>query len=320
MNEILLYTVLTLVALGVVAAIILYFVSRKFHVREDPRLEKVLDALPNTNCGGCGYPGCSAFANALLETDDLAPMHCPVGGNEVMKEVADILGLEIKERDPFVAVVRCSGSFDVRKKTNIYDGAANCTIASELYSGDKGCAYGCVGLGECVDACDFEAMYMDPKTGLPVVIDNKCTACNACVTACPKDIIQLWPQGRKDQRIYVACINEEKGGVARKECSVACSGCSKCVEECKFDAINIENNLATIDYEKCKLCAKCIVVCDAQSIRGDHVPQSRIDKLAERKQKELEKEKEQRMEERRKAKEAALAAQKEKKETSNMSS
>lgn len=320
MNEILLYTVLTLVLLGVIAAVILYFVSRKFYVKEDPRLEKVMDALPNTNCGGCGFPGCSAFANALIATDDLSEYHCPVGGNEVMKEVAEILNLEVEERDPFVAVVRCSGSFDVRKKTNIYDGAANCTIASTLYSGDKGCAYGCVGLGECVDACDFDAMYMDPNTGLPVVIEDKCTACNACVTACPKDIIQLWPKGRKDQRIYVACINEEKGGVARKECSVACSGCSKCVDECKFDAITIENNLARIDYEKCKLCAKCVVVCDVHSIRADNFTAERIAKIAERKQKELEKEKEKRMEERRKAKEAALAAKKEKSETSNVSS
>lgn len=312
MNEILLYTVLTLVALGIVAAFILYVVSRKFYVKEDPRLEKIMDALPNTNCGGCGYPGCSGFANALIGADDLAPYHCPVGGNEVMQEVAEILGMEVKERDPFVAVVRCSGSFDVRKQTNIYDGAANCTVASSLYSGDKGCAYGCVGLGECVDACDFDAMYMDPNTGLPVVIEDKCTACNACVTACPKEIIQLWPKGRKDLRIYVACINEEKGGTARKECSVACTGCSKCVDECSFDAITIENNLAEVDYEKCKLCGKCIVACDVRSIQGDNFPLARIEKLAQKRDQRLEKEKEARIAERQKAKEAALAAQEDK--------
>jgi len=317
MSSTIIYTVITLAALGVLAAVILYIVSRKFYVKEDPRKAKLLNALPATNCGGCGYPGCSAFADELLNVDDLAPYHCPVGGNDVMKEVAEILNLEVKERDPFVAVVRCAGSFDVRKQTNVYDGAANCTIASTLYSGDKGCAYGCVGLGECVEACDFEAMYMDPKTGLPVIIDDKCTACNACVTTCPKDIIQLWPKGRKDQRIYVACINEEKGGVARKECSVACSGCSKCVDECKFDAITIENNLAVIDYDKCKLCAKCIVACDMRNIAGDNIPETRIEKLAEKREERLEKEKEQRIAERRKAKEAALAGLKDQTESTD---
>lgn len=292
MNEAVIATVLILVSLGAIAAVILFIVSRKFRVKEDPRLPKVLEALPSTNCGGCGLPGCSAFADALVKADDLSPFHCPVGGNEVMKEVAEILGKEVQERDPYVAIVRCSGSFEHRKQTSVYDGAANCTIASELYSGDHGCAYGCVGLGECVEACDFEAMYMDEKTGLPVVIEDKCTACNACVKACPKDIIELWPVGRKSQRIYVACKNEEKSGVARQECSVACTGCAKCLEECKYDAILVENNLATIDFEKCTLCAKCVIVCDSENIKADNVPAKTLDKLIERQRKKLEKEKE----------------------------
>lgn len=294
MDPLILNTLYVLASLGAIAAVILYVVSRKFYVREDPRLEKVHDALPNTNCGGCGYPGCQAFAEAVLEADSLDSFHCPVGGNEVMAEVAEILGMEVEERDPFVAVVRCSGSFDDRKQTNIYDGAANCTIASDLYSGDHGCAYGCVGLGECVEACDFEAMYMDEKTGLPVVIEDSCTACNACVTACPKDIIELWPQGKKNQRIYVACKNEEKSGVARKECSVACTGCAKCVDECKYDAITINNNLAEIDYEKCKMCRKCIVACEAGTLHGDNVPDNIIEKLVIQREKRLAKEKEER--------------------------
>ncbi len=293
-NEVL-YTVLVLVALGIVAAVILYFVSNRFKVVEDPRLEQIMDALPNTNCGGCGYPGCSGFANALVAADDLAPFHCPVGGNPVMKEVAEILGKEVSEKDPYVAVVRCSGSFETRSQTNIYDGAPNCTIASSLYSGDHGCAYGCLGLGECVEACEFEAMYMDAITGLPVVIEDKCTACNACVTTCPKDILELWPLGRKSQRIYVACKNEEKSGVARKECSVACTGCAKCVDECKPAAITIENNLASIDFEKCNLCKKCVVACEAHTIHADNVPLENLEKLLEMREKRLAKEKEARM-------------------------
>ncbi len=303
MNEAILYTVIVLTSLGLVAAVLLFFVSRKFRVEEDPKLPQLQEALPSTNCGGCGYPGCNAFADALLKADNLDDLHCPVGGNDVMTEVAAILGKEVKPRDPYVAVVRCSGSFEQRKQTSIYDGAQNCTVASQLYSGDHGCAYGCVGMGECVDACDFEAMYMDPKTGLPVVIEDKCTACNACVTTCPKDIIELWPVGRKHQRIYVACKNEEKSGAARKECSVACTGCAKCLEECRYDAITVENNLATIDFEKCTLCRKCIVACETRTIQADNVPENIIEKLVVQREKRLEREKEAKKQEREKAKE-----------------
>lgn len=291
MNETVISTILILTGIGVLAAIILYLVSKRFYVKEDPRIAVVEEALPATNCGGCGQPGCHSFAEALVQATDLSELHCPVGGNEVMKQVADILGLEAVEKDPYIAVVRCSGSFEHRKKTSIYDGSASCTIAAELYSGDTGCAYGCLGLGECEDVCDFDAIHINPITGLPVVNEDKCTACNACITACPKDIIELWPVGRKSQRIYVACINEDKGGTARKSCSVACSGCSKCMEECGYDAISITNNLATIDFDKCKLCAKCVGVCDAQSIIADNIPVARLDKLEAKRQKEAQKKK-----------------------------
>jgi Na+-translocating ferredoxin:NAD+ oxidoreductase subunit B len=272
MNETLIYTVIFLSSLGIVAAVILYVVAQKFKVIEDPRIDAVEDALPKTNCGGCGFPGCRAFAEACVKADDFSNLNCPVGGNDTMQSVGGILGKHIEEKEPYIAVVRCSGSFEYRKKTNVYDGASSCTIAASLYGGDTGCAYGCLGLGECVDACDFEAMYMDEKTGLPVVIEDKCTACNACVKACPKDIMQLWPKGKKNRRIYVACVNEDKAGPARKSCAVACIGCSKCFDECKYEAITIENVLAYIDYEKCKLCRKCVDVCPTNSIHEINFP------------------------------------------------
>ena len=272
MSDIVIYTILTVSITGIIAAVILYFVAKKFHVEEDPRIDLVEEALPSANCGGCGYPGCRNFAEACVKADNLDDLYCPVGGNDVMKNVAKIIGLDAVEKQAQVAVIRCSGSFEHRPRTNNYDGAANCTIAANLYSGDTGCQYGCLGLGECVDACTFDAMYMDEKTGLPVVIQDKCTGCGDCVRACPKDIIELRNKGKKDRRIFVSCINEEKGGIAKKYCSVACIGCSKCFKECNYDAITIKNFLAYIDYNKCVLCRKCVSVCPTDAIHEINFP------------------------------------------------
>ena len=129
-----------------------------------------------------------------------------------------------------------------------------------------------MGHGECVDACDFDAMYIDPDTGLPVVIADKCVGCGACVKACPKDILELRNKGKKDRRIFVSCVNEDKGGVAKKACSVACIGCMKCFKVCPFEAITMKNNLAYIDYNKCKLCRKCVVVCPTDAIHELNFP------------------------------------------------
>ncbi|MCE2937183.1 MAG: RnfABCDGE type electron transport complex subunit B [Cyclobacteriaceae bacterium] len=305
MNDVVLYTVLSLTGIGLLAAVVLYYVSKKFHVTEDERIARVEAVLPNTNCGGCGQPGCHAFAEAVVKSGDLSVLHCPVGGNPVMKQVAEVLGVKTVEKDPYIAVVRCSGSFEYRKKTNVYDGAPSCAIAAQLYSGDTGCAYGCLGMGDCVVACDFEAMYMDEKTGLPVIIEDKCTACNACVKSCPKDILELWPKGKKNQRIYVACLNEEKGSTARKECAVACSGCAKCAEACRYEAITIDHNLAAIDPDKCKLCAECIDTCDVRNIIATNFSPEKLLQASEHRQKREERERKKREEEKAKAATAA---------------
>ena len=272
MNPVISYTVLTLSATGTVAAIVLYIIARQFRVIEDPSIDQVEDALPAANCGGCGYPGCRNFAEACVKADDLISLFCPVGGNETMAHVAQILGKEAPEQDPQVAVVRCSGSYAHRARVNNYDGAASCAIASSLYSGDTGCQYGCLGYGDCVRACDFDAIHMNSGTGLPVVTDEKCTACGACVDACPKDIIELRKKNKRDRKIFVSCINEDKGGIAKKSCSVACIGCRKCEEICPHDAITVENFLAYIHPVKCKLCRKCVEVCPTNSILEINFP------------------------------------------------
>jgi H+/Na+-translocating ferredoxin:NAD+ oxidoreductase subunit B len=272
MSSTLIYTIISLSATGVVSAVILYFVAQRFKVYEDPRIDQVEDVLPSVNCGGCGYAGCRNFAEACIKSENLSGLFCPVGGNETMSKVAMILGMEAVSQDTKVAVVRCAGSYDKRPKINLYDGPASCAIQSSLYAGDTGCAYGCLGHGDCVEACDFDAIHMDLTTGLPVVTDEKCTACNACVVACPKHIIELRKRNKKDRKIFVSCINEEKGAIAKKSCEVACIGCSKCVKVCKFDAITLENYLAYIDAVKCTLCRKCVVECPTHSILEINLP------------------------------------------------
>ena len=271
MNLVLIAT-LSLGIIGAISAVILYFVAQKFKVYEDPRNGQVEEALPGANCGGCGYPGCKGFADACVKAESLDGLLCPVGGTPVMKKVAAILGREVAESTPKVAVLRCNGSCNNRPKTNLYNGAKSCAIEASLYGGETGCAFGCLGNGDCVKACAFNAIHMNPETGLPEIDDEKCTACGACVKACPKMIIELRKKGPKSRRIFVSCVNKDKGATARKACIAACIGCGKCAKECPFDAITIENNLAYIDDNKCRLCRKCEAVCPTGAIHAINFP------------------------------------------------
>lgn len=265
MNTII-FTIASLSILGLLLALVLYLVAQKFKVVEDPRIDDVAAILPGVNCGGCGFAGCRAFAEGCVKAENLDIMFCPVGGNAVMQKVANCLGVQVSEKIQKIAVVRCNGTCENRLKTNDYDGSASCAVMSALYSGDSGCRYGCMGHGDCVVSCKFDAIIMNAQTGLPEVDEEKCTACGACVKACPKFIIELRNKGIKNRRIFVSCVNKDKGGVAKKACVVACIACTKCVKVCAFDAITISANLAYIDYNKCKLCRKCAVECPTQSI------------------------------------------------------
>lgn len=276
MSDVVLFTIIILTGIAAVAAIILFFVAQKFNVIEDPRIDQVEEVLPSANCGGCGLPGCRAFAEACAKAETLDDLNCPPGGSEVMNQVADILGLVAAETEPQVAVLLCNGSAANRKRTSEFDSAANCTIAASTYGGDTDCTHGCLGLGECVDACGFDAMYMDEETGLPVIISDNCTACGACIDACPKFLLELRNTGKKGKRIFVSCMNTDKGAPAKKACDVACIGCSKCLKACKFDAIVIENNKAYIDYKKCVLCRACEPVCPTNAIHEINFPARRV--------------------------------------------
>ncbi|MBQ1751555.1 MAG: 4Fe-4S binding protein, partial [Bacteroidales bacterium] len=198
--------------------------------------------------------------------------YCPVGGNEVMSKVASILGYEVKEKAPMVAVVRCNGTCEARPKINDYEGYPSCKVKASLYSGDTGCSFGCLGCGDCVAACKFGALSMDPVTGLPVVDEEKCTACGACTKACPKSLIELRLKGPRGMRMYVSCRNQDKGPAAKKACASACIGCGICAKTCTHDAIVVENNIAYIDPSKCKLCRECEAMCPTGAIHSVNFP------------------------------------------------
>ena len=189
-----------------------------------------------------------------------------------MAQVASILGREATASEPKIAVLRCNGTCSVRPQTNRYDGAKSCAIASSLYGGQTGCTYGCLGHGDCVAVCQFDALHINAETGLPEIDEEKCVACGACSTACPKQLIEMRKKGKNSRRIFVSCMNKDKGGVAKKACASACIGCGKCVKECPFDAITLENNVAYIDSFKCRLCKKCVAVCPTEAIHAVNFP------------------------------------------------
>ncbi len=265
-------SIIVLGIIGLASAVILYFVAQKFKVEEDTRIDVVTDLLPGANCGGCGFPGCRGFAEACVKAETLENLLCPVGGLPVMCKVSEALGQAVCQATPKIAVVRCNGSCANRPRTNKFDGAHNCKIATQLYAGETNCSYGCFGYGDCVEACKFDAIVINPETGLPVVNEEKCTACGACVKTCPKKVIELRNKGPKGRRVFVSCVNKDKGGIARKACSAACIGCGKCQKTCPFGAIKIENNLAYINFELCRSCRKCVNECPTGAIHDVNFP------------------------------------------------
>jgi len=267
--------VIVLGVIAVVASAVLYICSKKFAVYEDPRIGQVTELLPGANCGGCGFPGCSGMADALVKGCDagsLDGLNCPVGGADVMTKVADLLGMAIANSDPKVAVVRCNGTCANRPKIAEYHGLRTCSAMNACGAGETACGFGCLGCGDCVAACQFGAITINPETGIAEVDEDKCTACGACVKACPRHIIELRKKGPKGRRVYVSCVNKDKGPAAMKACTAACIGCGKCQKECAFDAITIEGNVSYIDFNKCRLCRKCEKVCPTHAIVATNFP------------------------------------------------
>ncbi len=279
MSSIVIWTIVVISVLGLILAAVLYLVAERFKVEEDPRIDEVEKTMPGANCGGCGYAGCHAFAVAAVQNGNLDKNYCPVGGNDVMKKVADILGYKVEEKAPMIAVVRCNGTCQFRPKVAEYDGYPSCKVKAATFSSDTLCAQGCLGCGDCVSACQFDAIHMNPETGLPEVDQSKCVACGACVKACPKHIIELRAKGPRGMRMFVSCMNQDKGPAAKKACAAACIGCGICERTCRFGAIMVTNNIAYIDFNKCKLCRECEAMCPTGAIHDVNFPIA-LDKAA----------------------------------------
>lgn len=267
-----LFSIFLLGGLGIAGAILLYVVAKKFYVAEDPRVADVESLLPGANCGACGFNGCHDFAVSCCRATSLVGMNCPGAGSAAMEKIADIVGLKAEVVKPKIAVLKCGGSCSKRLVTADYDGAKSCLLLSSISIGTTGCVYGCLVCGDCVSACRFDAIHIDPETKLPVVSEYKCTGCGECVVHCPRHIIELRNKGPRGLRVWVACSSNDRGKDAIKVCKAACIGCGKCKKQCQHDAITIENNLAYIDYEKCKLCRKCVDECPTGAIQTANFP------------------------------------------------
>lgn len=265
-------SLLVLGGTGLVASVLLYLIAQRFKVEEDPRIDQVQEVLPGANCGGCGFAGCRALAEACTKASSLDGLMCPVGGAPTMEKVGAILGLAAPEGEPKVAVVRCNGTCEARPKTSEYNGSRTCAIMHSMYVGESGCAYGCLGCGDCVAACPFDAIHINPETGLAEVDEAKCTACGNCVKACPRHIIELRKKGENGQRMVVLCVNQDKGPVAKKSCSNACIGCGLCAKVCPQEAITIANNVAYIDFDKCVVCRECEPQCPTKALHAIGFP------------------------------------------------
>ena len=224
------------------------------------REEAIAECLPGANCGGCGYPGCSGYAAAIVAGK--APVNaCSPGGADVANEIGKIMGVEVEVGARKIAQVMCTGGGHNKTRYD-YVGLESCLAVSRVSSGPLQCAYGCLGGGDCVDACKFDAIHI--VDGVAKVDKDKCTGCGACANICPKKVIMIDVGGPR--KPVVMCSNQDKGAVANKLCTTSCIACGMCERTCKFDAIHVIDNVARVDYDKCKGCGMCAQKCPKKII------------------------------------------------------
>lgn len=257
------FAILSMAALCCIFAFLLAVADKKLRVEEDPRVERVFEALPGINCGGCGYPGCSSFAEHIVAGD--APITgCAPGGAETAHQIAEIMGVEAAAVEERVAVVLCHGGTKEAARSAVYNGVKNCRAAILIGGGGKECQYGCLGYGDCVASCPFDAIYMNDNL-LPVVDAEKCTACGNCVEACPRNLIELHSI---EHHMFVFCKSQDKGPIVKKACSVGCIACRLCVKNSPVeDGIVMQGMLASINHDICPSSEAVVEKCPMNTIQ-----------------------------------------------------
>lgn len=246
---------------GIILGLFLGISGEKFKVETDPREEAIAGVLPGNNCGGCGYAGCSGLAAAIVKGE--APVgQCPVGGAPVSSKIAKIMGVNAEVSTKKVAFIKCAGTCDKAKDNYEYTGLEDCAaMAFVPGSGPKACNYGCLGYGNCAQACPFDAIHLED--GIAKVDPLKCRACGKCLEVCPRHLIELVPY---DAAHLVHCNSKDKGPAVMKVCSVGCIGCRICEKNCPTDAVHVVDNIAHIDQEKCIGCGVCAEKCPRKII------------------------------------------------------
>ncbi|MDP7079692.1 MAG: Fe-S cluster domain-containing protein [Candidatus Undinarchaeales archaeon] len=258
-------------ALGFIFGIGLSFASKAFHVETDPRVDQVRELLAGANCGACGLAGCDAFSEAVV-AGSTAANGCTPGGTDVAEKIGEIMGAEVEVTEPQIAVNRCRGAESVCGLHCVYEGIECCSAAALVGTGPKKCSYGCIALGDCVEACKFDALTFG-EGGIPHVITENCVGCGACIKACPKGLFELVP---KNALVHVLCSSHDPGKVVGKLCKVGCIACRICERACPVDAIHVVDELAVIDYEKCTECGACAEKCPKKCIE-DRRPADEIE-------------------------------------------
>ena len=257
--------VLVLAGMGIVFGALLTWTSKVFAVPSDPKRDAVREALPGANCGGCGYPGCDGCADAIA-AGKAAVNACPVGGADAAKKIAEIMGVSVDTAERRVAHVICQGGTDHCAEKFDYHGINDCNAATVLYDGSKACNYACLGLGNCVRVCSFDAIHIDPAKKIVVVDEEKCQSCGKCVAECPRNVLEMRVVS---QPVDMLCRNPEMGKSVSLKCSRGCIGCERCAKSCKFGAITIVNHLPVVDNEICRRCMVCAEVCPTGAMRAE---------------------------------------------------
>jgi len=253
-----LWGVLVFTTLGLFFGIALASAARKFHVPVNPQVEEVRENLPAANCGACGFAGCQTYAERVVEDENVSPSLCTPGGKVVAIDISRITKKAMGEIKEVVAMLRCSGADSVARKQAEYDGIHTCLGANLAFGGAKACKYGCLGLGDCVRVCTFDAMKIG-ASGIVEIDYTKCTGCGVCLDVCPKDCLGSYPRA---YRVALTCQAKGKGKEVKETCTVGCTRCQACIKACPATAISLEGRVLEIDHNACLAYgAECEEIC-----------------------------------------------------------